>query len=383
MTYSYPYVILLLFMGICAFFYDNSQEEKKKNYIVLASVVVFVLFFGFRGYVYTDWILYTDTFRNVEWGDVLKFDITDKDLREPGFLIFCLLCKTVINEYVFLNVACTVVYLVLLIRFCRQFDIQNIPLVLMLFIAMDGTVIILNLLRNSLSIGIWLNALIYLKDRKPLPYFALCTLALTFHMSSILFFPLYFLLHRQTNRWVFLGLFAFFFLFFLSKVSIILSIVQLFGFEGALGAKAEAYTELYVVSRGLNPSGTLEKLALVALLIAYYDEVVDRFKGSYIVINCLLIYFFAYYFFGEFKTMSDRMALLFVFARWLIWIELIKILVIDSNKRLLAGTIFLYCVYMTALNLNEPVLEYDNMLTGAKSEAQRRQMFYKVFEEEK
>ena len=371
-------------MGICSFLYEYSgANEERRQHVVMVAAVAFMFFFGFRGYIYSDWILYTDTFRNVQWSDLLKFDITDKELREPGFTLLCLLCKTLINEYVFLNVVCAAIYLVLLIRFCRQFGVGNIPLVLMLFIAMDGTVIVVNLLRNSISIGIWLNALIYVKERKPLPYFALCTLALTFHLSSILFFPLYFLLHRKTSRWLFLSLFAFFFAFFLSKASIILSIVQLFGFDGVLGAKAEAYTEVYVVSRGLNPSGTLEKIALVALLFLYYDEVVERCKGSYIIINCLLLYFFAYYFCGEFKTMSDRMSMLFVFARWVLWIELIKILMIESNRKLLAGTIFLYCFYMTALNLNEPVMEYDNVLTGAKTEAQRRQVFFKIFEEDK
>ena len=381
--FSFPYVALLLFVGVCAFLFEHTESEEKRDYVSIGASVAFLIFFGFRGYVYSDWIIYTDTFRNVEWADLLKFDITDSELREPGFTLLCLLCKTLFHDYVFLNVACTGIFLMLLVRFCRQFGFDNISFVLVMVIAMDGTEIVVNLLRNSISIAIWLNALIYVKERKPLPYFALCLLALTFHLSAVLFFPLYFVLHRKTNRWVFLGLFVFFLGFFLSKTSIILSIAQLFDFEGVLGAKAEAYTEVYVVSRGLNPSGTLEKVALAVLLFIYYDEVVAKCKGGYIFINSLLLYFFAYYFCGEFKTMSDRMSMLFIFARWLLWIEMARILVIENNRRLLAGTIFLYCVYMTALNLNEPVMEYDNVLTGAKSEAQRRQKFYKIFEEEK
>lgn len=383
MMFSFPYVVLLLFMGICAYLFEHTESEEKRGYVSLTAMAAFLVFYGFRGYIYSDWILYTETFRNVEWGDLLRYDITDKEFHEPGFTLLCLLCKSLVNEYVFLNVTCTTIFLALLYRFCRQFGFDNIALVLVMVIAMDGTEMVVNLLRNSISIVIWLNALIYVKERRPLPYFALCTLALSFHLSSLLFYPLYFVLHRQVNRWVFLGLFVFFLGFFLSKASILLSIIQLFGFEGVLGAKAEAYTEVYVVSRGLNPSGTLEKVALVILLFIYYDEVVARCKGGYIFINCLLLYFFAYYFCGEFKTMSDRMSMLFIFARWLLWIEMIRILVIENNRKLLAGTIFLYCVYMTSLNLNEPVMEYDNVLTGAKTEAERRRMFFKIFEEEK
>ena len=80
--------------------------------------------------------------------------------------------------------------------------------------------------------------------------------------------------------------------------------------------------------------------------------------------------------------MSERMSLLFVFARWFIWIDIIRILVIENNRRLLTGIIFMYCLYMTAMNLNQPVMEYDNIVFGAKSEAQRRQIFFKIVDED-
>lgn len=383
MEYSFPYVILFILLGVCAFLYNNDADEDRKNILTFVASLAFFFFFGFRGYVYTDWVGYTDLFRNVEWSDLFEFDITDEDLREPGFTLFCLIIKTLTGNYIFLNVASTAVYLLLLIRFCRQFGVQNIPFVLMLFLAMDGAVIALNLMRNSISIAIWLNALVYIRDKKPLPYFALCLLALTFHLSSIVFFPLYFVLNIKTNRWVFLGACLFFFLFFLTKQSVILNVVQLLGLEGALGGKAEAYTEVFVVPRVLNPSGAFEKLALIALVFIYYDEIAERFNGGgHIILNILLLYFFGYYFFGEFKTLSDRMSTLFVFAHWIVWIELFNLLIIEGNKRLLTGFLFTYCLYMTAMNLNEPIMEYDNVLLGAKSEAQRRQVYFKIVEYE-
>lgn len=376
--YSFPYVLILLFFGLCAFSYEYTQDVDRRRRISITAGVVFLIFFGFRGYVYTDWIAYTELFRNVEWSDVVSFDLSDKRVREPGFLILCLLCKNIFHEYVFLNLVCVTIYFLLLTRCCKQFEIRNISLILTLFMAMDGATMTLNMLRNTISIGIWLNSLVYIKERKPIPYFSLCFLAFTFHLSSILFFPLYFVLHRKTNKWVFLGLFSFFFFFYISKASIVLSVVQLLGLEGALGAKAKAYTELFTAARALNPTGTLERISMVALLFIYYDEIAEKYKNRYIVINCLLMYFGMYYLLGEFKTVSERMALLFVFARWFIWVDLINILIIENNKRLLASILFLYCLYMTSLNMNQPILEYDNMLFGAKTEAQRRQVFFKI-----
>lgn len=381
MGYSYPYVLLLLFFGICAFLFENTEKEEKKSYITALAISVFVIFFGFRGYIYTDWIGYTEMFRRIEWSDVYTIDLTKDSVREPGFQILCLVVKNLTGSYICLNLVITLIYISLLTRFCRQFEINNISLLLMLFTAMEGTGMILNLLRNCISMGIWLNSLVFIRDRRPLPYFALCLLALTFHLSSIIFFPLYFI-HKKTNKWVFLGLFIFFFLFFISKTSIVLSIIQILGLEGVLGAKAEAYTEYFTVERGINPSKTLETFALVSLIMVYYDDILDKFKGRHIFINCLLIYFFMYYFLGEFKTLSERMSLLFVFARWILWIDIIHILIIENNRKLLAGIIFAYCLYMTARNLNEPILEYDNVLFGAKTEAQRRQVFYKIVQDD-
>ena len=383
MEYSLPYVLLFTFLGACAFLYESAGEnEKRKNCITIIAAIVFLFFFGLRGYIYTDWTYYTEFFRKAEFSLIYKFDLAEETVHEPGFVMLTVLCKSLFGSYFSLQFACTAIFLILFIRFCRQFGIQNLPLILMIFIPMEGTVLILNLLRNTISIGILLNSLIYIKERRLLPYLTLCFLALLFHLSSIFFFPLYFFLHKRTNKWLFVGLVSFFFIFYLSKVSIIEGIVKLLALGGALGTKAEAYTELYTTPRVFNPSGTVEKFLLVSLLFIFYDEIIEKFKNRMIIVNSLLLYFFMYYIFGEFRTLSERMALLFAFAQWVIWVDLINILVIKNNKILLSGFIFLYCLYMTAVNINEPDMEYDNILIGAKTEAQRRQVFFKIVQDD-
>lgn len=379
MEYSFPYVLLFLFLGACAFLYEYTGEnEERKCCITIIATTVFLFFFGLRGYVYTDWTTYTEFFRRADFSLIYNFNLSEHTILEPGFIILTVLCKSLFGNYFSLQFACTAIFLLLFVRFCRQFGIKNIPLILMILIPMEGTIIILNLLRNTISIGIWLNSLIYIKERRILPYIMFCFLALLFHLSSIFYFPLYFFLHKRINRWLFVGLVSFFFIFYLSKVSIIGGIVQLMDLEGAIGTKAEAYTELYTTPRVFNPSGTVEKFILLSLLFIYFDEIIEKFKHQVIIVNSLLLYFFMYYILGEFRTLSDRMSILFAFAQWVIWIDLINILILRNNKILLSGFIFLYCLYMTAVNINEPVMDYDNVLTGAKTETQRRQIYYKV-----
>ena len=87
-------------------------------------------------------------------------------------------------------------------------------------------------------------------------------------------------------------------------------------------------------ARVFNPSGTLEKMALVFLIFLFYEEITERFKNRYLIINSLLVYFFMYYFLGEFKIMSERAALLFLFARWILWTDVVGVLAIENNRKI-------------------------------------------------
>ncbi len=382
MLYSLPYIFILTFFSICAFLYEKSEDENRKRYITITSIAVFFIFFAFRGYVYSDWTSYSELLDKIEWEDLFTFTNEKHKavVHEPGFTLLCLLCKSLINEYAFLVIVITTINTFLFIRFLRRWKIDNIAFVFMLFIAFEGLMIMFNLLRNAISIFIFLNALEFIAKRKPLQYFSICAIALCFHLSSILFFPLYFFLHKKTNKWVFLGLFFIFFIFYISNISIFLMILQVMGIEGVLGDKAQFYTEALTSSRALSPTGTMEKVGLVALVFLYYDEIILKYQNRIIIINSLLIYFFMYYILGEFKELSSRLSDIFVFSYWVLWIDVVKILYIDNNKKLLAGLIYLYCIYMLTLNINAPIQEYDNLLLGGKTQQERQAIFNKTFE---
>ena len=61
--YSVPYLVYFFFLLLTMlkeFVYLNKRQEKKKlDLLVLGSLIVF---FGLRGFVYTDWTLYYQSF---------------------------------------------------------------------------------------------------------------------------------------------------------------------------------------------------------------------------------------------------------------------------------------------------------------------------------
>lgn len=382
MTYAIPYLILLTFYGICAFFIENIADEQRKKQITIVSILVFFVFFAFRGYLYTDWISYVKYMENVEWDNIVSFDFTDPDGKEPGFALLAMLCKVVYDDYFFLVFVCTTIDTVLFFRFLHRRGVENIPLALMLFITFEGLGIMFNLLRNAISMFIFMNALEYIEKRKPVQYFSMCLLALSLHMSSLLFFPLYFFMHRKMNRWVFISVFFACFLFYVSKLSIVLTFVRILGLEESFGTKIEAYTEIYSSSRALSISVSLEKIGLAMLVFLYYDEIIARFKGRVIIINCLLAYYVLFYMLAEFNTLSYRMSMLFLFTYWILWGDIVKTIYVANNRKIVSSVLFLYCFYITMLAINTPCQEYDNILFGAKGYQERLTILNRTYQEE-
>ena len=380
MSYSLPYILLLTFYGFLAYLYEQIDNEFRKKQISIVAVLVFFIFFAFRGYLYTDWVSYVQYFENIEWNHAIINDIDGEDFKEPGFALLAVLCKTFVNNYFFLVFVCTSIDTYLFLRFLKRRDINNIALVFMLFITFEGLVIMFNLLRNALSLFIFMNAIEYIEKRKPIAYFSLCIIALSIHLSSIMYFPLYFFLHKKLNKWIFLGVFTGCLIFYISNSSLILTLANLFGLAGPFEDKLNIYTELFSTSRVLSLTGTIEKVALTTLVFLYYDEIIDQLKGRIVIINSLLCYLIMYYMLAEFNTFSYRMSILFIFSYWILWGDIIKVLYVKNNKRIVSALIYIYCIYVTIFAVSTPIQQYDNILFGAKSYQERLNIFNRTYQ---
>ncbi|MCQ2244160.1 MAG: EpsG family protein [Bacteroidaceae bacterium] len=377
-----PYLLIMIFLCGCAFFHEFTSDENRKMQIRYVAIGVFSVFFVFRGYINTDWVGYYPFFETLEWKDLFtwSFDAEkDAHVEEPGFVLLALICKTIIPHYLFLQVVVSALCMWLFFRFLNKMKIENYSLVFMLFISFAGMGIVFNLLRNSLAIFIFLNALEYLVDRKPLHYFGLCLLAVSFHMTSLVFLPLYFFFHFRINRWVFLGCFSVFAAMYLLNISIVVSILQILGIDELLTAKVEAYTEVMNASRSGFSLGFIERVLTAVLVTLYYDKLNMRRKNNAIIINGLLCYFFMFFCLAEFSTISSRMSNLFVYSYWIIWVDLLYCLYYENNRNIFLAFIMLYCMVKLLPVIQKPVQEYDNILFGIKGYEERLNIFHSTF----
>lgn len=342
----------------------------------MAAIVIFFLFFAFRGYVFTDWVQYYQLFEEISWGDVVRMQTT---IHEPGWLLLNMVCKTICNDYTFLVFVVTVIETWLLVRFMKQWEIRNWSMLLVVFIMFEGVLIMFNLLRNGITILIFMNALHYVREKQMIRYMALCIIAMTIHFSSAVFIPIYFILNLRLNRWTIAGVAIGCLALFIVQVSVIPRLMELIpGLSGIYG-KVQTYTEYYTVTRKVAKSGLLLNYGLLALIVAKYDTIQERFPNAHIFINAYLLYLFFFYGLWEFGTLSERLCYLVVFSVWTLWYMVYKSLDITSNRCIMGSILTLLFVFLTIQNYNTPCQRYDNILTGAQSPGDRILILQKTY----
>lgn len=377
--YAVPYITVVAALGVMAVFYEYAPDSSTRRKLTLCCYILLLFFFGFRGFVADDWQIYYAEFQKCSV-DSLSFNIVNTAEQwdfEPGFTLFMFLSKSLFNNYFFFQFLCTIVNLVLLHRFFKD-KVSNHPFALVLFICFGGYVMMTNLLRNSIAILIFANALPLIQQRKVIPYFLLCTLAVTFHSSSFTYFPVYFLFRYKYSRWFFLALFLAGNLFFLLHVKVFIPITSMIlGDEsGMLQDAVTDYTTGEMGEATRLSIGYLERLFTGLLIFGYYNRLEQVRADSRLYVNCFMAYFCMVFFLSEFEIMSQRMANLFIMSYWILWGDLIKSFVYKNNKHLFVAFISVYCTLKLVGMTNLVTSDYDNILFGSKS-YQERQLIHR------
>ena len=187
-------------------------------------------------------------------------------------------------------------------------------------------------------------------------------------------------IHRKLNKWVYLTIFVVCIIIFVLHIPIFLKLINLTGIGGVfIDKKIDAYTELST-ARGFG-MGFIERLITGILVFCYYEKLYDARVENRIFINSLVAFFISIFLFSEFAEISKRIYILFIYAYWILWCDLIKCFYYERNKLLFSTFVGLYCIVKTATTLNAPIHEYDNLLFGIKSYQERKYIFQKTFEE--
>jgi hypothetical protein len=392
-TYSIPYLVFGLYLFVMMLLeFRLLKQEKDIRFIRLGVILGFLLFFGLRGFVFSDWNIYYTLFEKMPtiWdggiSSVFNQDFTDyfsadaatgKAGMEKGFIYFTLFFKSIIPNYhafVFFNVLIDVI---LLNVFIKRYS-PYYALSFLLFITFGGMIIECDLIRNIKAILLFLVSIKYLQERKIIPYMLLNLAGILFHSSAIVFLPLYFILHKECPIWLMWVIFILGNIIMLFKLSYIQPILLYIG--DMIGGRLSVQVRVYFVLEEYNSAygisiGYIERVLTFLILILTQKKLVQQSVHNVLFINAYILYFFVFFFLSEISIAVERLTLLFIFSYWILYPELLSLVKYVANKSTVVIAIFAFSILKITLLTQDIFTKYDNILFGIESYEVRKDSF--------
>ena len=367
--YAIPYIIVLIIL-----FFLYLKERAGYGYASQIAFLLVLFFIGLRGHLYTDYISYYPFYENLP----TVFDLhsyLDTVTFEKGFVIYSSIIKTIFPNYfiwVFIN---SLIDLSILYLFFKKYSASTV-LSFIVFIAFSGLAIEFNLYRNSKAIMLFLLSIPYLKERKIVPYMCINLVAAFFHISAIIYFPLYFILTKEFPRvliWTIFLVVNIVVIFHLSISNYILSLGE------ALLGDSVSYAKMLLYSNSGNAYGLtfgfLERTFAFLLFTLYYDKLCEQDEMNRIFYNCFVLYYTLFHLFLDIQVFTERIPLLFVFSYWILYPNVIKSFKIKNNALVVMACLTVLCFYKTISSNNNILTKYDNVLFGIETFEQRQYYF--------
>jgi hypothetical protein len=348
--YSFPYILLVVFYLVLAIYEHKSKKIKRTRFI---AALIFIFFFGFRGYIGTDWYNYEIYYNNISFRELSFVD------KEIGYALLVKLFNLIGVNYLTFVLFLTIIQVYLWDKFISKYAI-SISLSYILIIALFP--ILIDLQRNFTSILIVINALPLLQKNKKKNYLLMVLIGMLFHISAAVFIIFIFLKDKIINKKT---------LVLLLIIGIIVYTSQVNFYQIALQNLANALGGYYekLIMQGVSEDetsygisfGIIEKFALYILLLVLYPRLK---KYPPIIINCCFVFLLINFYFSTSQTFINRFAVLFFSGYILTYGYLLNSLKSRAAFKLALMIVVLFALLRTYFSYNNVLYRYtNNMIT--------------------
>ena len=373
--YSFPYIILyitLLFLFFCEIGYIRLIKTSKA--ILIANGLI-VFFIGLRGFVMTDFVYYYSFYNNLP--NIFNLKLYDFQY-EPGFILYSSLIKTFSSDYHIWVLINTIIDFILF-KITIKHNSKSKILPYIVFLGISGLVLEFNLYRNAKAIFLFMYSIEYIKRRQLLNYVLINILAASFHVSALLFLPLYFILNLKSTNVIRWGIF------------VIVNVIVLFGGDFVKNiisrifvidqnfAGVSKFTEYISINESYGLSiGALERMLSFAIITCFYDHMIKENKCFLLYYNCYLIYYVVFSLFSFNSILVNRIPLLFVGAVYIVYSNVMTLK--NKYSKQIMGYFLIILLFKLITTTNSIVCEYDNIIFGIKTYTQRCVTLYQNFD---
>lgn len=374
--YSLPY-ICLLFTYLVFMLCENRLGRKYSRFL---CCIIFVFFFGGRGFVGMDWVGYYKIYQSfpsiMDSSFIYQLfykNAGDALAMEKGFLVYLAIIKSLGANYLMFVLFSVCIDMLLVDRFIQRFC-PNYAFAMLLFVYVYCNAEI-NLQRNMKSIALFLCSLQYAEQRKILPYMALNLLGLSFHTSAIIYIFSYWLFYLPIGRKCYVVLILALNAVYLLHVDILGGAISFV--TGLIGGRTQAVADIYtnsILAREAGISiGGIERLLTSFLVFLFWDDLTrDKVRGR-IFINSFVLYLFWIDLFWTFSIFIERMSLLFMYSYIYIWSFIVKSIALRKLRYITLFGVFVYAMLRFGMKYNQIYSRYDNYLMLVyEDENQRR-----------
>lgn len=180
------YLVIFISVLFLAIRYDFSVSGKTgANFWYYFTLVVFIALAGFRYKVGGDTLAYMEYFKDIPFiWQLKKFNFSQAQY-EPLWIIFSSLSKSIINDFAFFQVLHAAFINIVIFRFIKQNTVYRFTAILIYYLFFYAF-FDLEIMRESISVCIFLLGYPYLKQKKWLKFYLFAVLAVLFHASAII-----------------------------------------------------------------------------------------------------------------------------------------------------------------------------------------------------
>lgn len=343
------------------------KNERKKHMLFVFSIILLIGFLGLRGFIGWDWWAYYPSYNNLPNGFnyEIGYEIWSNIFYKIGLSY---------HHFTFINTVADILILAYVLKKYSKYPIFS----MFLFLAVQGLSFEVDLLRNAKAVLLFIISIQFIKERKLIPFLILNILGMTFHMSSVIYLPMYFILNRNYSRKIVLPLIILGNIYYLFDTKLFIHILEYMSsvLPAAVGGKMTSYLSIIPQNYKL-PIGTLYFERLVTFIMVFFflhKEKNHREKEnpySLIMENSFYIFYLIFLFTSEFFIASTRIGILFIYANWFLWGDIIE----NLRNTKIKVAVFLIAVLIGGnriynhfdFNGNKILYRYENIITDHKS----------------
>lgn len=363
-TYSIPYIIV--FLILCLLSYMESRRTISSNKSFKTCFYILLLFWGCRGYVGWDWMTYYPMYQIIDklWdfssqSFILVYsDEVVSEAIEPGFILYTSILKTIFDNYHFFIFVNSLIFLIAIGRFIKKYSNNYALSFLVLFAIYQGLVV--DLLRNSLALSIFLYAISFKKKPSIYALILLSLLGILFHKTFILLIPLFFLDKIRLPKqiiWLIFILGNVLMLLHIPVANVFVSfITSIFG-ENLLTQRMLSYATSDIYGSGVGITfGYIFRFIMFCIIMNNYDQIRNNSK-LVLILNAYILYAIVYFCMRDVGIFVERMEILYCFANIILYPQLIY-MIRNKYQSIYKYMIIIFCLLRLYVSTNDIMYNY-------------------------